>query len=302
MANTFELASKYLPILDEVYKVSSLTSMLDANPENLNFVGANQVKVYKATVSGLGDYDRNTGYAEGDVTGEWELMTLTQDRGRSFSVDRMDNEETLDMAFGTLSGEFLRTKVVPEIDAYRFSKYASAPGATSATAELTDAETTIAAIDDATAAMDEAEIPTEGRLMFITPTKYSILKRSKELATRFATMSDTTINRNFDVLDGMRIIQVPQTRFYTGITLYDGTTSGQTGGGYIKASGASDINFMILHPSAVLQIVKHVLPRIFDPDTNQKMDAWKFDYRVYHDAFTYANKEKSIFVHKAPAA
>ncbi len=301
MANTFELAAKYLPLLDEVYKVSSITSMLDANPAGLSFIGAREVKVYKATVNGLGNYDRNTGFPEGDITGTWETLRLEQDRGRTFEVDRMDNDETLDMAFGTLSNEFLRTKVVPEIDAYRFSKYASATGATKKSGTLSDGQAIINEIDDATAAMDENEVPTEGRILFITPTKYSFLKRDTSLMSRLSTTSGS-VNRNFEMLDNMRIVQVPQTRFYTAIDLRDGRTSGETDGGYVKVSGASDINFMILHPSAVLQIVKHVLPRIFSPDTNQKMDAWKFDYRVYHDAFTYANKEGAIFVHTSEGA
>lgn len=301
MANTIELANKYLPILDEVYHASSLTSILDAAPENLDFVGADQVKVYKATMQGLGDYNRNTGYVDGDVSGEWEVMKLTQDRGRSFSVDRMDNEETLNMAFGRLSGEFIRTKVVPEVDAYRFAKYASASGIMTGEANLADADAVITAIDAASAAMDEAEVPGEGRILFITPTKYALLKRSQGVATRFATMTDTTINRNFDVLDNKRIILVPQTRFYNEIELNDGTTGGQDGGGYKKKTGAKDINFMLLHPSAVLQIIKHALPRIFDPDTNQKMDAWKFDYRVYHDAFVLENKTKAVYAHLKPA-
>ncbi len=301
MANTFELAAKYLPLLDEVYKVSSITSMLDANPAGLSFIGAREVKVYKATVNGLGNYDRNTGFPEGDITGTWETLRLEQDRGRTFEVDRMDNDETLDMAFGTLSNEFLRTKVVPEIDAYRFSKYASATGATKKSGTLSDGQAIINEIDDATAAMDENEVPTEGRILFITPTKYSLLKRNTSLMSRLSTTSGS-VNRNFEMLDNMIIVQVPQTRFYTAIDLRDGRTSGETDGGYVKASSASDINFMILHPSAVLQIVKHVLPRIFSPDTNQKMDAWKFDYRVYHDAFTYANKEGAIFVHTSEGA
>ena len=110
-ANTIALAERYLPILDEVYKYSSRSAVLD-NP-NVQFVGGNAVKVYKTAMDGLADYSRNGGYVNGAVNGTWETMTLSQDRGRSFQIDRMDNEETLDLAFGTLAGEFVRTKVVP---------------------------------------------------------------------------------------------------------------------------------------------------------------------------------------------
>ena len=110
-ANTIALAQRYLPKLDEVYKYGSKSAILD-NP-NVEFIGGNTVKVFKTSMDGLGDYSRNGGYVNGAVNGSWETMTLSQDRGRSFQIDAMDNEETMDLAFGTLAGEFIRTKVAP---------------------------------------------------------------------------------------------------------------------------------------------------------------------------------------------
>ena len=109
--NSIALAQKYLPILDEVYARESVTSILDAAGNKVQFLGGNTVKLFKTSMDGLGDYSRNSGYTSGDVTATWETLTLTKDRGRSFYVDEMDNEETAGMAFGTLSGEFIRTKV-----------------------------------------------------------------------------------------------------------------------------------------------------------------------------------------------
>ena len=101
----------------------------------------------------------------------------------------------------------------------------------------------------------------------------------------------------------VRVIRVPQTRFYTKITQYDGKTSGQEAGGYIGTTSTGyNINFLIVHPSAVLKVMKHVLPRIFAPDVNQSADAWKFDYRVYYDVFAYANKVNGIYLHRAATA
>ena len=56
---------------------------------------------------------------------------------------------------------------------------------------------------------------------------------------------------------------------------------------------------MIVHPSAVVQVNKFMLPKIFSPDENQKMDAWLFQFRLYHDAFVYDNKVKGVYLHKA---
>lgn len=113
MGNSIALAQKYLPILDAVYKRESLTARLDVANSNVQFIGGNTVKLFKTSMDGLGNYSRNNGFVNGDVTGTWETLALSKDRGRSFSVDNMDNEETMGMAFGTLAGEFIRTKVVP---------------------------------------------------------------------------------------------------------------------------------------------------------------------------------------------
>ena len=109
--NSIALAQRYLPMLDEVYKFSSRSAILDNL--NVQFIGGNAVKVYKTSMDGLADYNRNSGYVNGGVNGAWETLTLSQDRGRSFQIDAMDQEETLDLAFGTLVGEFIRTRVVP---------------------------------------------------------------------------------------------------------------------------------------------------------------------------------------------
>lgn len=294
MANNIELALKYLPLLDEVYKTSSLTSIMDNTA--IKILDGNAVKVFMIEMQGLGNYDRNNGFINGDVNGTWQTLLLEIDRGRSFQVDRMDNEETLDQAFGRLVGEFIRTQVVPETDAYRFAKYANASGVLQATAGTLSANDIVPAIDAASAEMDDNEVPMEGRILFLTPTNYNYIKQSGAIS-RFATMTDSRLNREFEVFDRMRVIRVPQSRFYTEIELLDGKTSGEENGGYAKAAAGADINFMIIHPTAVTQVKKHVVPRIFSPDENQQADAWKFDYRFYHDAFVYENKTKGIYVH-----
>lgn len=299
MANSIALAQKYLPLLDEVYKASAKAAILDAT--KIDIVGGNTVKVFKTSMDGLGDYSRNDGFVNGDVTGSWETMTLTKDRGRSFQIDRMDNEETLDMAFGTLAGEFIRTKVVPEVDAYTFAKMAGTTGISAGTAADISVGTSNVPtfIEEAERQMNEDEVPVEGRILFISETAYAALKAKVDRTTL---NGDGGIDRGIVTYDGMRIIRVPQTRFYTGITLKDGKTSGQEAGGFEQATGAYAINFLIVHPSAVCKVVKHVLPRIFTPDENQKADAWKFDYRLYHDMFVYENKVKGIYLHRGATA
>lgn len=290
MANTIEYAKRFLPIIDDIYKNSAITEGLDAGTK-VDFTGVNEVKVLKVSTTGLGDYSRTDGYPKGDITASWETLKLTEERGKELSIDRMDDEETLGMVFGTVTGNFLRDWVVPEVDAFRFAKYASTPNISTGNTEILTKESILEAIDEAVRQMDADEVPGEGRRLYVN----SDLKPILNSALNRQWGSDGTVNTVLAGYNNMPIIYVPKSRFYTKIELADGTESW----GYAKATGADNINFMIIYPGAVLQAKKFALPKIFSPDINQDKDAWKFQFRLYHDAFVYENKTKGIYVQKS---
>lgn len=292
MTQSIALAQKFQPILDEVYKAASLTARMDAKTKPVNFAGANVVNVFKTNPIGLGTYSRVSGYPAGQVVGAWETLTLATERGRAFVIDRMDNEETLGMAFGSLAGEFIRTEVAPEVDAYRFAKYAGTSNINAATPATLTADTIIAALDAAKLALDEDEVPREGRLLYISDACLNYLEGK---VSRFLA-NENGVDRRVTRFDGMEVIMVPQTRFYTGVTLDAGNAV--DAGGFTKTpSTGKDINFMIIHPTAVLQVAKHESLKVFTPEENQTSDGWLIQYRIYHDAFVYANKLNGIYLH-----
>ena len=164
MANSIALAKQFVPILDEVYKNASLTAVLDGAADLVKQgANANELIIPKLEMQGLADYSRNSGYVSGDVTLTNETVQCNFDRGRMFQVDYMDDLETAGVAFGRLAGEFIRTKVVPEQDAFRFAKCASASGVGSASAALSTGAAAVTAIRAGVNAMDEAEVPTDER-------------------------------------------------------------------------------------------------------------------------------------------
>lgn len=294
MANSIALVTKFLAILDELYKKESLTARMDSPTKPVEFGGAAAVNVLKLSTVGLGTYSRATGYPAGDVTAAWETLTLAASRGRALSVDRMDDEETLGMAFGKLAGEFMRVNVAPEVDAYRFSKYASWSGISEvgSAATLSTAAEVLAAVDVAQAQLDADEVPNDGRILYLATPIYHLLKGA---TTRYLA-NENVVNRNVGSFDGMDVIPVPQTRFYKGITLDAGSSA--SAGGYAKTgSTGRDINFMIIHPTAVLQAVKHDNMKYFSPDVNQTADAHLLQYRLYHDAFVYTNHVDGVYSH-----
>ena len=290
MANKITTAGKFIPLLDEVYRTVSLTAKLDG-PEELVRQGANanELIIPMIEMQGLGDYDRNSGYVAGDVTMTNETVKCNFDRGRMFTVDSMDNAETAGMAFGRLAGEFIRTKVVPELDAFRFASYCGKSGITKKEETLNDGAAVLAALRVAITAMDEAEVPLEDRHLFITPTLDGMIAdldttKSREILGRFASKT-----------------LVPQTRFYTAIDQKDGHTGGQEAGGYTKASsGGADLNFMVIHKPALIQFEKHVAHKIVTPEQNQDADAYKYGYRNVGIADVYKNKVKGVYAsHKS---
>lgn len=275
--NTFK---KYADMLDEVYKTSSKTGVLESGSE-LFRQGANasEIVIPKMSMDGLGDYSRNSGYLDGSVELTFETKPFDYERGRAFSVDAMDNEETAGVAFGSLAGEFIRTKVIPELDAVRFAKYAEK--STKKTESLTDAEGILSAIRTAKAEFDNAEVPETERYLFITPKLKDIIDAA-----------DTTVSK--EVLNSFSaVICVPMSRFNTEVNLLDGVSEGEEKGGFETAG--DNINFMLIHKGAVLQITKHASPKVITPDQNQTADAYKYGYRIYGMSDVFENKAAGIY-------
>ena len=292
MANSITKFKAYIDKLDTVYQQASATSILDADADTVRMgATAGEFLIPKISMDGLADYSRSSGYVKGDVTITYETKSCNYDRGRKFSVDAMDNEETAGIAFGKLASEFIRTKVVPEMDAFRFAKYASATGVLSAAEATPTAGTAVlTALQTAVNAQDEAEVNVDGKILYITPTLLTLAKnvdttKSKAILDRFE-----------------KIITVPQTRFYTAIDLKDGTSSNELAGGYNGSTGGYKINFMIINRDAVIQFGKHTVNKVITPEENQTNDGYLFFYRAYGITETYENKVKGIYLNRDTTA
>lgn len=287
--NVIALFKKYIDLLDEVYMNASLSKDLDGDM-SLVRAGANtnEIIIPKLSMDGLADYSRNDGYVKGAVNLTMESVKFNYDRGRKFDVDAMDNEETAGLAFGKLSSEFIRTKVVPEMDAFRFATYASIPNISVVSETFSDGKELLKRINAANTQMDEDQVPSENRILYITPTNYNKVYDLNTTESREALSAFT------------KIVKVPQTRFYTAIKLKDGKTVGDEAGHFEKADGAKDINFMIIHKEAIMQYPKHTVNKVISPELNQESDGWLFFYRAYGLADAYENKVAGIYLsHKA---
>ncbi|WP_317347396.1 hypothetical protein [Blautia argi] len=283
MANTIALRKAYSTMLDEVYKLASLTAVLDG-PNELVKEGANanEILIPKMTMQGLANYNKQAGYVAGDVTLDYETKKCGYDRGRMFSIDAMDNIESAGVAFGRLSGEFLRTKVVPELDAYRLAGYASISGVATVAAALDNGKAALAALRAARSKIENAEADLATCYLFINPT---VLGMIEDL--------DTTASKK--AIEGFAgVVKVPEGRFYSKVDL---NADGE--GGFKKNTEGKAINFMIVDKQSAIQHQKHTVTKIITPEANQDADAWKFGYRTVGIVEVYDNKKDGIYVHTA---
>ena len=290
MPNNIVLAKNYLALLDEVYRSASVTADLTSDSTMIRQgANVNELIYPQIEVTGLGDYDRNSGYTDGSVNLVWKTAQFNYDRGTKISVDTMDNQETFDLAFGAAGAALQREKVAPEADAFTFAQLAGTPGISIGEAKTFENATEfLAALLDAKNTLDEDEVPEEGRILYATPT---LLSGVMALDT----------NKSREALNAFAIKKaVPQSRFYTAIDLLDGKSPGEELGHYKKAETGKDINFMIVHRPAILKWDKHTASDIIQPSNNPDSDAYILKYRKYGIVDVYKNKVAGIYLsHKA---
>lgn len=300
--NLLEYAKILQTTLDQAAVREMTTGWMDANAGQVKYSGGDEVKIPKLSVQGLADYDRDKGYVQGAVTLGWETRTMTQDRGRKFQLDAMDVDETAFITTaGAVMGEFQRSCVVPEIDAYRLSKIATEAinahkaGMVVYGQEIDEASSTLHKLKDGIRAV--RELGYSGPLV-IHANDTVIMEVELELAGKLqnVTWAQGGVDTTVPSIDNVPLISTPSNRMVTAITIYDGETSGQEDGGWAKGASAKDVNFIVMPRLTPLAVTKQDIMRIFDPQTNQKANAWAMDYRRYHDLWVLDNKLDSLYV------
>lgn len=286
MPNTIAFPKNYISNLDEVYRLSSVTADL-TSPASMSKAGtnANEIVYPQISVTGLGEYDRNSGYTTGAVDLKWKTVAFNYDRGTKITVDVMDNEESRNLAFGMAGATLMREKVAPEADAFTFATIAALDNISKTQGTIDNATQFLDALLTAWTKMDEDEVPQEGRMLYATAT----------LLNSVMTL-DTTKSRDILAKFGVKKV-VPQARFYTVIDLLDGKSGGEEAGHYKKADAGNDINFLIIHKPAIIKFDKHVASNIILASSNPDADADIIKYRKYGLVDAYANKRAGIYLH-----
>lgn len=311
MPNVIAKIEKYLTnAVDTVFAQDSATKILENGQKymDLSFKETGYVKVMSILMDGLSDYYRvnsgmesddythypqGDGYKVGNVKSEWEIFKLEYDRGKQFQVDNMDDEESAGMIIGNLLTEFLRTKVVPEVDAVRFSKLASKATVTLGnlkTAHTINDNEVLKEFNSAYEWLFEHEVPEEEQVIFVSPSLMTKIRNSTEL-TKYLGQSDFkngNVTFTLQTFENRPIIVVPSSRFYTDVVV--GTN------GFHPSTSSKTINYMIVSKKAVVPVVKLNKSKIWTPDTVQDFDGYKVNFRMYHDVIIPKNKLAGVYV------
>lgn len=305
--NSLEFRSKLTGELDKALVQEAQTSFFADNALRSKFVGARTVLIPDVDMQGLGNYDRDDGFVTGALTVSSESYTMAMDRGRSFQLDREDNDETgIANLAGQVMGEFVRTRVVPELDAYVLSKLATLATTKSQTVTGTVASQIYKMITEAINKVQAVAGYSEPLVCFVDSTVWGALMNTTEVTRQInvGEFKKGSVNTKVKYLNDVPIIPVSDDRMKTAYTFYDGVTddsgsdgADQTVGGFVPATGAKKIGILVLPRRAASLVKKSERIRTFTPEQNQKADAYLFQYRIYYDLFVKKSLTRTVYTY-----
>ena len=298
--NSLAYATQLQKKLDASATLGLTSGWMDANAGQVEYNGGNKIKMPDISTTGLKDYDRDKGYTEGSVTLTLKQYDMTMDRGTSFQLDAMDVDETNFIANATaVVGDFQKEQVLPEIDAYRYSKlYALLKEAGKMTMYTAEEKTVMDALL-ADIGMVRDEIGEEIPLVISISLKVkTILEKDDKFAKRLdvADFKAGVINTRLKQIDNCYLKPVPSARMKTSYVFRDGKSEGQEDGGFAPGESSKQINWIITAQDAPIAVTKQDKMKIIDPETYQKADAWFIGYRRYHELWYPENRYKKGFV------
>lgn len=291
----YNYADQFEQILVQKYESEQRSFPLFQSNPGISWLNAKTIKLPYITTSGYKDHARTGSFNSGSLTNNWEAKTLAHDRDVEFFIDSMDVDETdLALSVANITNVFEQEQAIPERDSYTFSKLFSEAGTYAANGAVKDTTVLTAAniletFDGLMSTMDDASVPMEGRLLFVTPAVQKLLKEAQGL-TRFVHVDsdETRIRRYVHELDDVRIIPVPAARMKTS---YDFTT------GAVPATGAGQLNLILVHPDSVVARMRHEYIRIFEPGSDSRTgDGYIYQNRAYWDAFLLSQRAAGIAI------
>lgn len=281
----YEYAETFTSLLQQKYAKELCSDALTQSNQQVKFINAQTIKLPRMTVSGYKDHTRTPGFNTGTLGNDWEAKKLEHDRDIEFWIDPMDIDETnLTLSVANIQNTFETEQAIPEKDSYRFSKLHAELTTYSGRIDTTvvNASNFLEAFDTEMAIMDDAGVPEEGRILYVTPTMRKIIKEAEGIQRVMTVTTPVTINRNVHSLDDVVIKSVPAARMKTKYVFTEGC----------KPDGeAKQINWILIHPSCVVCRDKYSYIKLFTPGTDSRTaDGYLYQNRSFGDLFLLEKK------------
>lgn len=281
----YDYATQFTNLLQQKYAKELCSDALTQSNPQVKFLNAQTIKLPRMTVSGYKDHTRTPGFNAGTLSNDWEPKKLSHDRDIEFFVDPMDIDETnLTLSVANIQNTFETEQAIPEKDSYRFSKLHAELTTFSGRVDSTviDAMVFLDAFDEEMARMDEAGVPEEGRILYVTPTMNKIVKSAEGIQRSITVTSPVSINRKVHSLDDVTIKMVPSARMKTAYDFTDGCVAAPT---------AKQINWILIHTSCVVARDKYSYIKLFTPGTDSRTaDGYLYQNRNFGDLFLLEKK------------
>lgn len=300
-------ATEYSRALAQAFPYVLNFGALYATPNNNRYrwVNAKTIEIPSISTTGRVNANRDTvAFAQRNYENAWETKTLSNQRKWSTLVHPMDIDQTnMVTTIANITQVFNEEQKFPEMDAYTISKiyadwttsivgddaHGSYTGKSADTTELSTSNI-LGVFDNLMLAMDNARVPANGRILYVTHEAKSMLKNAQidsnnTLSRQIDVESGpNTIDRRVNRLDEVEVIGVPSTLMKT---LYNFSS------GWAPAVTASQINMMLIHPLAVITPVSYTFSRLDQPSA---LSEGKYTYyeESFEDVFILNKKADAI--------
>lgn len=272
-----DLITQYQSLVDEKFTTESKKSLVTNN--DYSWTGAHSIKVYKVTTAGMNDYARSGGYNRygqvQDLDATTQELTLKKDRSFTFAIDKLDSDETgLVLQAGSALERQMREVIIPEVDQYTYGVMCDNAGIKPEALKLTEKNIYLQVID-ANRALDNKEVPTEGRILVVTPDVYYLMKQCKDITMDTDIGNDMRLKGVIANLDGCTVVKIPANRL------------------------PENFGFMLCHKVAMVAPMKLEEYKVHEDPPG--ISGSLVEGRICYDAFVLDNKKNAIYYQEQPA-
>ena len=272
------LHDKYASRIDKKFTEESITRGRFTG--KVDFTGVRTVRITTPQTVPLTDYKRQGTNRYGEpqeMQDTVQEMTLTQDKSFAMTIDKGNNTDQGALkAAGKMMAMEIQQECVPALDRYVFDRIAHKAGVISASGTALSKTNICERLSGAMAEMDDAEVPTEGRTIFLPSKHFSMLRMSPEFIG-LEKLGDRALSKGeVGEFAGAAVVKVPAGRWPKGV------------------------NFIIAHKSAVVVAQKlsdtklHTDP----PGTSGNL----LEGRFYYDCFVFEQKAPGVYTEIATGA